>query len=460
MNWWYRALAVLGVLVAAPAIADSWSLPERTTYLSADKATRFTVIPRDLENQLAYFTDKVDKKDQPGQRAGGEPRARGILERRDGSTWTKVWEAPLVNDVAPVTAIVANGGGHVVTFDNWHSMGFGDNVVVLYRGDGSLVRAMKLTDILPEDYVRTLPTTVGSMWWSGKHGFSPDGRQVILKVVIAHRTGSHGGPQQYLDVPIDLATGAVERLSGPVWDRAMAAAAPHAARSKAAEAEWRANRIAPLRAPTGTGKEGWPRYLYQARERLRGGAADRHVFTIERVLPATTDPTFARDAKDIRDFLANTDGEASFGIASPAAPDALADLLIDSARRIGPGKLANTTLLVALPARRFDTVRAAFRPSGADLLLFDPAIPIPQRPEVLREMGVAPDAVDAEAAKAAADARRYEAEAKRLGALAPPDPPKSAEAEEDLEALADRLEALADETEKAAASPAKRRTRR
>jgi hypothetical protein len=34
--------------------------------------------------------------------------------------------------VAPVRALVSNGGEHVVTFDNWHSGGFRDNVVVIY----------------------------------------------------------------------------------------------------------------------------------------------------------------------------------------------------------------------------------------------------------------------------------------------------------------------------------------
>jgi hypothetical protein len=216
MGWLVRLIGAVALAAASPAIADSWIPATRTSYLSPDKAMRLTVVPRDLENQLAYFTDKVDGKEPAGQRRGGEPRALGILERRSGQTWTKVWEVPLVNEVAPVRALVANGGGHIVTFDNWHSVGFGDNVVVIYRGDGSLVRAMKLTDILPEDYVRALPTSVSSMWWGGEHELSRDGRKVVLKVVVPSGRGSIGSPRGYVDVRIDLATGAVEQRWQPL----------------------------------------------------------------------------------------------------------------------------------------------------------------------------------------------------------------------------------------------------
>eukprot|EP01035_Chromulina_nebulosa_P009054 gene9054-12233_t len=75
----------------------------------------------------------------------GKVIAQGWLERRDAAGhWSTVWRKPLVNDVSPVSALVANDGGHVVTFDNWHSMGFGDDAVVIYGPDGAVVRAMAL----------------------------------------------------------------------------------------------------------------------------------------------------------------------------------------------------------------------------------------------------------------------------------------------------------------------------
>jgi hypothetical protein len=100
-----RLVGAVALVAALPAFADSWIPATQTTYFSSDKATRLTVVPRDIKDQLAYFTDKVDGKEPAGQRHGGEPRALGILERRSGQTWTKVWEVPLVNEVAPVEAL-------------------------------------------------------------------------------------------------------------------------------------------------------------------------------------------------------------------------------------------------------------------------------------------------------------------------------------------------------------------
>jgi hypothetical protein len=43
--------------------------------------------------------------------------------------------------VAPVSALVSEDGAYLITFDNWHSMGYGDDVVVLYRTDGTLIHS-------------------------------------------------------------------------------------------------------------------------------------------------------------------------------------------------------------------------------------------------------------------------------------------------------------------------------
>jgi hypothetical protein len=197
----------------------------------------------------------------------------------------------------------------VVTFDNWHSVGFGDNVVVIYRRDGSLVRSMKLADILPPDYVRALPTSVSSMWWGGEHALSPDGRQVVLKVVVPNRSGSIGSQRQYVDVRIDLESGAVAPLAGTGWTRAMASAAPLAARSKAEEATWRASMIAPLAAPAGTKEIDWKRCLYQAIRRL-APESPQMGFDPVWILPETGAPDYAEQAKQISGIFSGWDDNA------------------------------------------------------------------------------------------------------------------------------------------------------
>ncbi len=289
MRWWTVVGMALALMGAAPAGADSWEPATRQTYQAPGAQVRFTVVPREISDPLSFFTDKAAAKEPAGQQAGGEARARGILERRAGGKWMTVWTAPLVNDVAPVSALVATDGGYVVTFDNWHSVGLGEHVVVIYRGDGSVVRSFTLTDILPEDYVRALPRSVSSLWWGGKHVLSADGRTLMLKVVVPSAGALAHRPRSFVDVAVDLASGEVAPLGGPDWDRAQAAAAPIAARDKAGEARWRADTIAPLSAPAGTGKDDWKRYLNRAVSRLGPQAHDLS-FAPTWVLPAPPAP--------------------------------------------------------------------------------------------------------------------------------------------------------------------------
>ncbi|KMS55945.1 hypothetical protein V473_13660 [Sphingobium cupriresistens LL01] len=440
-----RLLVAAALLASAPASADSWMPAMQKTYLSSNKTVRLTVIPRDLEDQLSYFSDKVDGKEPAGQRKGGEPQARAILERRNGRAWTKIWQAPLANEVAPVSALVTNSASYVVTFDNWHSAGFGDNVVVIYRADGSQVRSMRLVDILPEDYIRALPTSVSSIWWSGEHALSNDGRQVELKVVIPNSRGAIDTPRGYLNVLIDLATGAVSLPSGAEWDAAMAAAAPLTARSKASEATWRAFAIAALTAPKDDKVADWRRYLYQAAKRLAPKNQNAMGFGPEWILPSENEPDFVERARDIRSIFTNWDKPDDLMFASPSAPEAMARTLKEGAESGVPGRLAGSRLFVALPEALAGDVRSALKSTGATVIVFDPSNPIPQRSETLREMGVAPDQAEAEATKAAAAAKQFEADAVRLEALASPAPAMSKSDDADTEeVMADVLDAAAD----------------
>ncbi|MBB3912091.1 hypothetical protein [Sphingomonas desiccabilis] len=454
---WRLVIGLLAVLLSPmPARADSWAPATRQTYESAGKKVRFTVIPRDLESSLSYFEDKVAHRDPAGQRAGGEPRARGILERLVAGRWTTVWEAPLVNEVAPVSALVTEDAAYVVTFDNWHSVGFGEHVVVLYRGDGSVVRSYELTDILPADYVRALPRSVSSLWWSGRHVLSEDGKRLVLKVVVPRASGRE--PRGYVDVTIDLATGAVAPLTGPDWDAAQAAAAPIAARDKAEEARWRASAIAPLSAPAGTEQGAWSRYLAQAMRRLVPEAAP-FSYDLSLVLPAPSAANHARTARSIRGHLTKAEGKRDLAVAAPADPGALLRLLVEAGQASGPGSLAGSRLFVALPAAMAEPARAALAPTGATVILFDPAVAIPQRPEMLSRLGVRPDQVETEALNAQADALHHEANAAALAAQAPADPPVEPPAgEEGLVEMADDLERTADmleqEAERLTADPA------
>lgn len=61
--------------------ADSWATPTTETFTSCKGHARVVVTPRDLENQLAYFEDKVDGVEPAGQKGTGPNSCEGA--RRD-----------------------------------------------------------------------------------------------------------------------------------------------------------------------------------------------------------------------------------------------------------------------------------------------------------------------------------------------------------------------------------------
>ena len=185
--------------------ADSWALPGPQKYYSGSRRYYFEVIPRALESQSKYFEDKVAKKEPAGSRPGaGENYCRGVFHRqREDGTYEKVWESRLSNDVAPVSALVSDGGEYVATFDNWHSVGYGDDVVVIYGPGGKLVRKFALSDIVPT--TSNLPRSVSSIFWGGKHQIDERSLQLVLKVLSGWSPHQEEG--EYREVRIDLKTG-------------------------------------------------------------------------------------------------------------------------------------------------------------------------------------------------------------------------------------------------------------
>ncbi len=176
-------LALLGLLSAvAPAFPDSWSLPTRASYPSESGAFVLVVSPKKLSSQLDYFEDKVDGR----ANAGGVPGLRENAPRAElfqvgpDRRRKRISKFPLVNEVAPVSALVSDDGRWVVTFDNWHTVGLGDSVIVIYRSDGSLVRSLSLEELLLDEDLEELPRSVSSRSWSkGMHIESASARLVL-----------------------------------------------------------------------------------------------------------------------------------------------------------------------------------------------------------------------------------------------------------------------------------------
>jgi hypothetical protein len=376
---------VVMAMLPPPAHADSWALPETRTYLSPRKQGRVTVTPRGLEDQMRYFEDAAANVSAPGQRKGGATAATARVERRSGKGWATVWERPLLNDVAPVSVMVSDDAAHVVTFDNWHSMGFGPDAVVIYGPDGQPVRALALTDFVPQDYYEALPRSVSSLRWRGDPRFSADRRAVIIPIVVP------GKESAKVDVAISLADGQVAPLDAAAWQKALAAGTRERAAMAAWEAAQKAAFLAPLTGPSANTERAWHDYLTEAVARTMPPevdsmeaepgeeplVADFTASTTVLRLPSAKD--YAISKKWIAEKFAE-DWSDHMALASLSEPQLVAALR-ELTARMPDGVLAKKTIFVAISAPLWPEVYAVMERTGATLLHLDPGKPIPQRPE-------------------------------------------------------------------------------
>lgn len=195
-------LLLLITFLCTSALADSWLLPSKREYFSSDRTYRLDVIPKKLESSAKYWRDKVEEKADAGAKKGlKDNRAKAIFYVRESIGYKKKHEFPLVNEVSPVSALVSGDGRYVVTFDNWHNAGYGDDVVVIYRSDGTLVRKLGLKEIFTRADIATFERSTSSIWWGGHHYIEDEKEILHLKAVKAR------DKEQFREVAIDLKTG-------------------------------------------------------------------------------------------------------------------------------------------------------------------------------------------------------------------------------------------------------------
>jgi hypothetical protein len=348
-------LLLLFAWLAAPpmaALADSWVPPHVETYYSPDKGARFTVTPRGIESPLAYFDGKVKNESLAGQKTGASPFARGVLERKDfGDRWVIVWDKQLVNDVAPVSAVVANSALSVVTFDNWHSAGYGDDAVVIYGEGGKLIRSFALTDLLPDYYFKALPRSASS-------------------------------------------TGQALPASGADWEKARLAARKIAAERQKAEDKWNAWFRNPLVAPKTAKNTDWMPYLYEVFSRLDPNwkLAQSSIGNnpVEIILPSAGSTGLGHSPEELRNTFLERPEPHVVMIASPGDKNEFAKVLAPVLAKAKRGAFKGWRIYVVCPPDYRERMAALFAPTEATFIHVDPAVGIPQRPERLRERGLEP----------------------------------------------------------------------
>lgn len=197
--------------VAATCVADSWRLPETETVYSKNRQFAVSIIPKQLAGQLEYFQDKVEGRAGAGAAEGvANNWPRALFYSVDPNQQLKlVAEFKLVNEVAPVTALVSNDGQYLATFDNWHSLGYGSDTIVIYRADGSLVRSLALEDVLTAKDIAVLPRSVSSIHWGAEHYIDEDRHLLVLR--IARCTGLDLCLEKPPEVAVNLTDGTLFR---------------------------------------------------------------------------------------------------------------------------------------------------------------------------------------------------------------------------------------------------------
>lgn len=173
----FCSLTLLAVCLGFSVVAhaDSWLPPKPSvTYESAAKDARFTVTTKASPDSLASSSG-----------------AMSVSKNADDNvSWIEVWRGPLQNQLSPVTALVANGGWRVVTFDNYYSVGYGDEVIVFYDEQGNLLKKYSLESLLSPMELGQVPRSVSSRWW--RKAAKIEEELGLLKVQVGLNQGEHG----------------------------------------------------------------------------------------------------------------------------------------------------------------------------------------------------------------------------------------------------------------------------
>ncbi|OIP38423.1 MAG: hypothetical protein AUK47_11955 [Deltaproteobacteria bacterium CG2_30_63_29] len=143
-----RHLLSLGIAMMAlltfvgEAAADEWITPTTKEVRSVTGTYTLTVTPP-----------------RPGSPAPSYPIA--ILKGPEGETTFELKTPWMAVD------LFVFDDGRVLTLDQWHTLGLGDFVAVLYSVKGELLWKKTLEELLGEELAGQVPRSVSSRWWRG-----------------------------------------------------------------------------------------------------------------------------------------------------------------------------------------------------------------------------------------------------------------------------------------------------
>ncbi len=173
---------VLCALSSRVARADEWASAQIREVFSKSREYFVRVIPGKSIGDTVGFAG-----------AAKGPYAEAEFYRREKDrSYHLASTATLVHPVAPVEFLVTDFG-FLITFDNWHNMGYGE-VVAFYSPRGNLIRSYKLADLFSAAEIDRFSHSVSSLWWrtqtlyvreGGRSVYAalePAGREMIFDV--------------------------------------------------------------------------------------------------------------------------------------------------------------------------------------------------------------------------------------------------------------------------------------
>jgi hypothetical protein len=146
------------MLVFLPGLvaADQWPAAKVQSVFSGNGLRFVRIVPGESYGDTVGF-----KGSKTGAYARGE-----FYEKQPDRSYKLMADVTLQNPVAPVESLLSNRG-YLLTFDNWHNVGYG-KVVVIYRPNGELIRTYELEALYTSKQIEAIRTSESSRWWRCK----------------------------------------------------------------------------------------------------------------------------------------------------------------------------------------------------------------------------------------------------------------------------------------------------
>lgn len=149
----YSLFLLLAGLVSE-SLADSWPLAKEQAIISPNGKTVVRIIPG--KNMAAVYG-------YAGRESGTMASAIYYNLNTKGE-YQRLRTVFLQNPIAPLFAAVSDNA-ELITLDNWHNVGIGDTVIVIYQADGSLRKSYSLSKIYTQTELAKFERSVSSIRW-------------------------------------------------------------------------------------------------------------------------------------------------------------------------------------------------------------------------------------------------------------------------------------------------------